>query len=153
LGAEGFDLLDDVHTLDDLAENDVLAVQPRGLGGAQEELGTVGVGSGVGHGQDAGSGVLQLEVFVGELGSVDGFAASAVVVGKIAALAHEVGDDSMERATLVAESLFAGAQGAEIFGRLRNDVVPQFHDDLSNGGAVGGDIEEHTARHLFDVEN
>ena len=36
----------------DLAEDDVLAIQPLGLGGAEEELRPVGVGSSVGHGQD-----------------------------------------------------------------------------------------------------
>ena len=32
-----------------LAEDDVLAIEPLGLGGAQEELGAVGVRSSVGH--------------------------------------------------------------------------------------------------------
>ena len=34
-----------------LAEDDVLAIEPLGLGGAQEELGAVGVRSSVGHGE------------------------------------------------------------------------------------------------------
>ena len=42
VGSDALDLLDDVHTLDNLAEDDVLAVQPSGLHGAQEELGSVG---------------------------------------------------------------------------------------------------------------
>lgn len=37
LAAVGLNLLDDVHTLDDLAEDDVLAIEPRGLLGALEE--------------------------------------------------------------------------------------------------------------------
>jgi hypothetical protein len=41
-GADLLDGLDDVKTLDDLTENDVLAVQPGGLDGADEELGAVG---------------------------------------------------------------------------------------------------------------
>lgn len=36
-----------------LAENDVLAIEPRGLDGGDEELGTVGVGSSVGHGEQS----------------------------------------------------------------------------------------------------
>ena len=39
LGADTLDGLDNVKTLDDLAEDDVLAVEPRGLDGADEELG------------------------------------------------------------------------------------------------------------------
>ena len=34
-----------------LAEDDVLAIEPLGLGGAEEELGPVGVRSSVGHGE------------------------------------------------------------------------------------------------------
>ena len=60
------------------SENDVLAVQPRGLGSAEEELASVGVGAGVGHGENARSGVLLDEVFVGKLVAVDGFATGAV---------------------------------------------------------------------------
>ena len=46
-------LLHDIHALDDLAENNVLAVQPRGLRRADKELGAVGVGTSVGHGQNS----------------------------------------------------------------------------------------------------
>ena len=37
----GLDLLDDIQTLHDLTEDDVLAIQPSGLLGADEELGAV----------------------------------------------------------------------------------------------------------------
>lgn len=55
------DLLDDIHALNHLAEHHVLAIQPLGLGGAHEELGAVGVGSSIGHGEDSRPGVLQLK--------------------------------------------------------------------------------------------
>merc|ERR1712156_1027387 len=90
------DLLEGVHALDDLSEDDVFAVEPRGLGGAQEELAAVGVGAGVGHGEDAGAGVLQGEVLVLELHAVDRLAPGAVSGGEVSALAHEVGDDAVE---------------------------------------------------------
>ena len=58
LGAHGLHLLHDVHALGHGAEDDVLAVEPVGLDGAQEELRAVRVGAGVGHGEDTGAGVL-----------------------------------------------------------------------------------------------
>ncbi len=91
------DLLDNIHALDNLSEDDVLAVQPGGLGSADEELAAVGVGAGVGHRQDAGSGVLQGEVLVLELVAVDALASGSVVVGEVTALAHEVGDHPVKR--------------------------------------------------------
>jgi len=43
LGADLLNGLDDVETLDDLAEDDVLAVEPRGLDSADEELRAVAI--------------------------------------------------------------------------------------------------------------
>ena len=54
------------------SEDDVLAVEPGGLLGGDEELGSVGVLASVGHGQPASAEVLQLEVLVGKLLAVDG---------------------------------------------------------------------------------
>jgi len=67
VGSEGLDLLDDVHAGDDLTEDNVLAIEPRGDNGGDEELGSVGVGSSVGRGEKSSLGVLELEVLVGEL--------------------------------------------------------------------------------------
>lgn len=128
-----FDLLDHIQSLDDLAEDDVLVVQPGGLHSANKELGAVRVGASVGHRQDAGAGVLQLEVLIGELVAVDGLAASAVVVGEVAALAHEVGDDAVENGALVPESLLAGAQGAEVLGGLGHDIGAQLQNTNKRG--------------------
>ena len=49
-------------------------------------LRSVGTGSGVGHGQNPGAGVLQVEVLVGEVPAVDGLAPGAVVVGEVTTL-------------------------------------------------------------------
>merc|ERR1712035_295929 len=114
LGADGLDLLDDVHALNDGAKNDVLAVQPSSLDGAQEELGAVSAWAGIGHGEDAGASVLELEVLVLEPVTVDGLATSAVVVGEVTALAHELLNDAVERGALVAEALFSSAESAEV---------------------------------------
>src|ERR1039458_8685819 len=59
LGATGNlgDLLHHVVTLDHFAEDAVLVVQPRGGRDGNEELAAVGVGTGVGHGEEAVLGV------------------------------------------------------------------------------------------------
>lgn len=110
-----FNLSDNIHALDDSAEDNVAIVQPRGLHGGNEELRSVGVGSGVGHRHDSGAGVLQDEVFVLELVSVDGFASGSVMVLEVTTLAHEVRDHTVEGGTLVAEALLSGAESAEVF--------------------------------------
>jgi hypothetical protein len=43
-----------------------------------EELGAIGVGAGVGHGEEEGTVVGKLEVLIGELVAVDGLAAGAL---------------------------------------------------------------------------
>jgi hypothetical protein len=70
-------------SLGDLTEDNVLAIEPRGDDGGDEELGSVGVGSGVGHGEEERSVVPELEVLVGELVAVDGLSTGTVVVGEL----------------------------------------------------------------------
>jgi hypothetical protein len=81
-----------------LAEDDVLAIEPAGHDSGDEELGAVAVmceltfndcvdekgslrvGAGVGHGQEEGPVVLPGEVLVGKLLTVDGLAARALLL-------------------------------------------------------------------------
>lgn len=130
LASVRLDLLDDVHAFDDGSENDVTVVQPRSFDSRDEELRAVGVGSGVGHAHDAGSGVLEGEVLVLKLVAVDRLAASAIVVGEIAALAHEVGDDAVECGALVAVALLSGAQGAEVLACLGGDIGAKLKQEI-----------------------
>ena len=53
---------------------------------AEEELGPVGVGPSVSHRQCTFACVFQLEVLISKLLSVDGFASSSIVVGKVSTL-------------------------------------------------------------------
>jgi hypothetical protein len=122
LAAIRLNLLNNIHALNDGAEDNMTVVQPRGLHGGDEELRSIGVGTGVSHRHDSWSGVLQGEVLILEFVSVDGLASSAVVVGEVSALAHEVGDDAVECGALVAVALLAGAQSAEVFASLWNDI-------------------------------
>jgi len=83
LRANLLNVLDHVHAIDNVAKHDVLAVQPGGLDGRQEELGAVGVRPGIGHGEHARAGVLQGEVLVGKLLAIDTLAARAVLAGEV----------------------------------------------------------------------
>ena len=46
-----------LHAFNDLAENDVLAIEPAGHNSGDEELGAVGVLTSIGHGEKTGLGV------------------------------------------------------------------------------------------------
>ena len=157
-GPAGLEALDDGVGLGvavgDLAEDDVAAVEPGGDDGGDEELGAVGVGAGVGHGQHEGLLVGELEVLVGELLAVDGLAAGAlssynvnemgtlgcgtgkayVAASKVSALQHELRDHAVELAALVAVALLAGAEGAEVLGGLGDDIVEELEVDAAGAG-------------------
>lgn len=71
----------------------MLAIQERGRRTGDEELTAVGVGPGVGHGQETRGGVLVRERLVRERRVVvDGRRPRAVRVEEVAALRHEVLD-------------------------------------------------------------
>ena len=95
----------------------------------------------------------ELEVLIRELLAVDGLAAGAVAAGEVARLAHEVRDDAVEDAVLVAEGLarpadplLAGAQRAEVLARLRGDVAVHAEDDAAERFASRRDVEEASGR-------
>merc|ERR1719291_953065 len=64
--AQGLDRLDDVEALLIVhpAKDDMLVVQPLCLDGGDEELRSVGVGAGVGHGEQPRGAVLHQEVLI-----------------------------------------------------------------------------------------
>lgn len=80
------------------------------------------------------------EVFVVKLLPVDGFASGAVVVGEVAGLAHELGDDAVEAAPFEAEAFLVGAEAAEILclGVRGREVraEPQLEATKLSGGAI-----------------
>lgn len=122
LASLGFHVTDNVHAVNNLAENYVLVIQPRGLDCADEELRAIGVRASVCHRQGAGVDVLQGEVLILEFVAVNGFAASTVASSEISSLAHEVGDDAVEGGALEAKALLTGAEGTEILGRARHHI-------------------------------
>lgn len=99
---------------------------------ADEELGSVGVWSSVGHGQDASVSVLQGEVLISKLVAVDGLSTGSVVVGEVTALTHEARDDAVEGAALVAEALVAGAEGAEVLRSLGHHVGTELWKQITH---------------------
>jgi len=149
-GADCLNLLDDGH-VEHLAEYHVFAIQPSRLRRAEEELRAVGVGAGVGHGEDSLAGVLEREVLVGELLAVDALAARAVTAREVAALAHEAGDDAVELAALEAEALLARAERAEVLRRLGDDVAAELHGDAASRRAADGHIKEDLRFRHYNV--
>ena len=141
--AVSLDLLNEFPALlrRDLSEDDVLAVEPGGFHGRDEKLGAVGTRPGVGHGEEADVIVLDLEVLVSELFSVDRLSAGAVVVREVTSLEHELRDDPVEPAALVAEAVLACAELSEVSCGLWDDFVEEVEDHSAGFLPVDGDVE------------
>lgn len=141
VGTVRLDRLDNVETVSNLTEHNVLAVQPWGGNGGDEELGTVGVWTSVGHGQQTWSVVLLDKVLVLELLTVDGLTASTVTSGEVTTLQHELRDHSVESGVGVTKTLLAGGQRSEVLSGLRNNIVVQFEGNSAELVAVSGNVE------------
>lgn len=161
LRAHRLQLLEHIHALDHRPEHHMPIVQPGRLHRGDEELGAVGVGPRIRHRQDARSRVFQREILILELVAVDRLAPGAIVIGEVATLTHEVGDDAMEGGALVAEPFFAGAQRTEVVRRLGHHIGAELqitnargvahstnntylHDDATDGLIVRGHVKVHT---------
>lgn len=148
-GPSLFHCLEDFHAAGDSAEDGVLSIEMRGLNEGDEELRAVGVLASVGHGEEAWHVVLILEVLVVEFHAVDGLAASAVASSEVAALSHELSDDSVEAAAFVVEGLagladapLTGAESSEV---LRGDggVLEELELDAASGLTTDRNVEEY----------
>ena len=92
--------------------------------------------------------MLQIEVLVVELVSIDGLATSAVSVGEVAALGHESGDNAVELASLEVEvfarvALAGGSvsESGEVLGSLGHGVTEHSHDDAASRLTVDLNVE------------
>jgi len=132
----------------------MLAIKPAGLGSADKELGAIGVGSSVGHGEGANINVLQGEVLILELVAVDRLATSAVSCSEVTTLTHEARDNSVEGRALEAEALLSSAQSTEVLSCAGHNIFSQLEDNTASGVTTNGDVEEDLLRHddLEEVE-
>lgn len=139
----------------------MLAIEPVRHNCGDEELRTVGVRSRIGHREQPRLGVLQFEVLVYmawdrhqrqisvdngrertfKLGAVDGFTAGAVMVGKVATLEHELGDDTVECGSCVAKAILPCCELPEVPGCEWHVVVVELKDDVTSGLVVDCDLE------------
>jgi len=86
--------------------------------------------------------MLQLEVLVVELLSVDGFSASAIMVCEVTSLTHELRDDTMERRALVSETVLASAEFSEVSCCARDNIVIKLEFYPSNRLAGDRHVKE-----------
>jgi hypothetical protein len=129
-------------------------------GGSNEELRSIGVLSCVGHAQKTLLAVLQLEVLILELGSVDyqssastlpsflpvkdkrtRFSSGAITLCEISSLDHEVLDDSVECRALVSKILLSRGQSTEVLYSLGNRLSIETHHNATEGFITMGDVE------------
>lgn len=101
-----------------------------------------------------------VEVFVVELVAVNRFAADACAVSEIAALDHELRNDSVELGILVVQGLaaathtfLAGTESSEIFRCLWDNIVEELKRDFARRITANRNVEEHLGAlylgHLF----
>ena len=140
--------IENVKAVSDFAEDAVGTIEMGSGDEAEEELGAVGVGSSVGHGEDTSTLVLVYEVLIGESLSVDGGSTSSVSGGEITSLSHELRNDSVESASLEVESLtlwsaalLTCAESSEVLRGLWS-VSCEVHSDSAGSLTANGNVEE-----------
>lgn len=113
----------------------------------KKELGPVPSRVGVGHGQNARSGMLLQEILVFEFGTVDRLLSSFVARSEVTALAHEPQDHTVEARSLVVEwfphcthALFSGAE-SDTSSELPALDIEQIRSELTVGAIIDIDAQ------------
>lgn len=60
------------------------------------------------------------------------FSVTDIATGEVATLQHELRNDSVERAALVAEAFLAGAEGSEVLSGLGDDIIVEIEVDSTS---------------------
>jgi hypothetical protein len=68
-------------------------------------------------------------------------ATSAVTLGKVTTLDHELLDDAVEGRALVTEALLASGQSPEVLGRLGHRLAVETHDNAAERLIAMRDVE------------
>lgn len=143
-----FNLLEHQHTVDDLTEYNVLSVQKVTRSTGDEKLTAVSVFPTIRHRKHPRRRVLHYEIFVGELGATVNTARTGPIsVNEISTLDHEILNDSMEGAALVARgyailAILACAELAEIFRSFRRHIGEELELNTANILASNRDVEK-----------
>ena len=134
-----------------MTKDTVLAVEMWSGRKAEEELGTIRVWTGVGHGEDASLVMLLVgmaQVLVSEFVAIDALSTSSIAASEITTLCHESCDDSVEGASLEVEGLsltslafLSSAEGSEVLSSIWVCICTQFHGDSASCLATDGDVE------------
>ena len=120
----------------------MLTIKPAGWDSGDEELRAIGVLSGIGHREESRFGMFYLEVLVFEFFSVDRFTSSAVEVGEVSSLEHELRDHPVEDGTLVAISLLSIAKLLKVLSGFGDDIIVKFEGDPAERACLGCDVEK-----------
>ena len=105
IGASTLNHAHHFHTLNDLAENDVLSIQMRSGHRRNKELRTIGVSSSIRHGKKTRLVVLVDKVLVVERFAINRLTTSSISSSEISSLNHEITDDAVESASLIVQRL------------------------------------------------
>merc|ERR1719453_2785280 len=87
--------------------------------------------------------MLELEVLILEFLAVDGLSTSAVPLGEVASLEHEVLDHPVELRSLIAKALLPGGESPEVLRCLRHLLAVKAHDDPFSLAAADADVEKN----------
>ena len=75
--------------------------------------------------------------------SINGLATGAVTSGEVTTLAHELGNNSVKLASLIAKTLLTSAKGTEVLGGLGDNVSIQLERNATSRSASNVQIEEN----------
>jgi len=147
-GLDALHLGNDVLTLFNAPENDVLAVQMRGLLESDEELRAIGVLARIRHTEQVPLSVTQPKVLILKLGPIDTLTTRAIAVGEVSALRHKALNNAVEDTVLEVErtarprsACLSSAELSEVLSSAGHDVGEELKHYFADWFATDFDVE------------
>ena len=103
----------------------MFAIKPACFGTGDKELTTICIWTCICHGKNTRFSVFQCKVLIIKSCTIDGPSTSAIVVGEVTSLAHEVWNHSMETASFITKAPLTSAKNSKILCCFGDNITPQ----------------------------
>ena len=119
--------------------------------GGDEKLWPIGIGTSVGHGQDAGCVMVQTKLLILKLVTIYRVTSVAITSLEISALYHEPGNNSVHFGSFVSKTRLPCTQLTEIFCGSWHNIIKQFNLNSAHFFTISTDLKINFWPFLFPL--
>ena len=137
------EIINYVLTLNNFTKYDVFSIKPWAFNKCNEKLWSVSIFSCISHWQKIWLIVFNFKILIFKFISINWLSSSSIVISKISALRHKIGNNPMEMWIFKSESFWVSTKLSKILCSFRSSIIKKFEDNFSSFVSSEVNIKEY----------